>query len=123
MGEDAAVIVSGDLSHKLSNSGPYSFDEMGPVYDKYISDAIKGRRYIDILDIDDTLLERAGQCAQKPLEMMVGALDGYFSETEVYSYEGPFGVGYMTAKIVRGEKGAPSVMHEYMKRRTQNFEQ
>ena len=121
MDEDGVILASGDLSHKLKDSGPYSFDEMGPVYDKYIVSAIREKRYIDILDIDGAMLERAGQCAQKPLEMAIGALEGYESETKVYSYEGPYGVGYMTAKIARGEKGAPGVMHEYMKRKTGNY--
>lgn len=31
--------------------------------------------------------------------IMAGAIDGYRLETEVSSYEGPFGVGYATAKI------------------------
>jgi AmmeMemoRadiSam system protein A len=121
MDEGDVIVVSGDLSHKLSDSGPYSYDEMGPVYDKHIVDAIAERRYIDILDMDPEMLERAGQCAQKPLELLIGVLEGYASESEVYSYEGPYGVGYMTAHITRGEKDAPSIMHEYMKRKTQNY--
>jgi AmmeMemoRadiSam system protein A len=122
LSQSDVIIVSGDLSHKLSDSGPYMYDKMGPVYDKYIVDALKNKHYIDILDIDENMLEHAGQCAQKPLEMMLGALEGYETQCEVYSYEGPYGVGYMTAKIVRGEKGAPSVLHEYMKRKTENYE-
>ena len=116
------IIMSGDMSHKLSDSGPYRYDKMGPVYDKYIMEALKDKRYIDILDIDAEMLERAGQCAQKPLEMMIGVLEGYETQSEIYSYEGPYGVGYMTAKISRGKKGAPSVMHEYMLRKTENYE-
>lgn len=116
------ILASGDLSHKLKDSGPYSFDELGAVYDKYIVSAVKDTRFIDILDIDDNMLEHAGQCAQKPLEMLVGALDGRSTQSEVYSYEGPYGVGYMTAKITCGEKNAPSILHEYMKRKTDNYE-
>ena len=117
--EGDVVIVSGDLSHKLTDSGPYSYDPMGPVYDKYIKDAIESQRYIDILDIDGDMLERAGQCAQKPLEMLVGAIDCHETKSEVFSYEGPYGVGYMTAHISRGAKSDKSAMHEYMTRKTQ----
>ncbi len=121
LGDENVLLISGDLSHKLKSSGPYDYDEMGPVYDKYIVDAIKSKRYIDILDIDNYMLEHAGQCAQKPLELMIGALEGYDTQTEVFSYEGPYGVGYMTAHILRNSKGSPSVLHEYMKRKTENY--
>ncbi len=120
--EGDVILVSGDLSHKLSESGPYSYDEMGPIYDKHVVDSIENKRYIDILDIDGEMLERAGQCAQKPLELLIGALEGYETQSEVYSYEGPYGVGYMTAKISRGAKNASSIMHEYMKRKTASFD-
>ncbi len=119
--ESDVLLISGDLSHKLSDSGPYEYDKMGPVYDKYIVDALKNKRYIDIIDIDPHMLEHAGQCAQKPLELMIGALEGYDSEVEVYSYEGPYGVGYATAHIIRKEKIEFSVLHEYMKRKTENY--
>jgi AmmeMemoRadiSam system protein A len=36
--------------------------------------------------------------------MMLGALDGYQSRSEVLSYEGPFGVGYMVAGLEPGPK-------------------
>jgi AmmeMemoRadiSam system protein A len=119
LSDDDVVIASGDLSHKLSDSGPYSYDPMGLVYDKYIKDAVANQRYIDILDIDADMLKHAGQCAQKPLEMLVGALDCHETQSEVFSYEGPYGVGYMTAHIARGAKSDKSVMHEYMQRKTQ----
>ncbi len=119
LSEGDVVIVSGDLSHKLSDSGPYSYDPMGPAYDQYIKEAIQSQRYIDILDIDSDMLEQAGQCAQKPLEMLVGAIDCHETQSEVFSYEGPYGVGYMTAHIARGSKSDKSVMHEYMQRKTQ----
>jgi MEMO1 family protein len=104
LGEENVLIASGDLSHRLTRSAPSGYDELGKVYDKLIVNAIKNKSYKDILDFDDKMLDRAGQCAQKPLEMLVGSLEDYETEAEVYSYEGPFGVGYMTARISRKEK-------------------
>jgi AmmeMemoRadiSam system protein A len=116
LGDDNVLIVSGDLSHRLLDSGSYDYDEMGKVYDSYIVSSIKDNEYINILDIDHDMVERAGQCAQKPLQLFIGALEGYETTSEVYSYEGPFGVGYMTAKIIRGENSGYSVFDEYLNR-------
>ena len=114
-----AIIISGDLSHRLQKCAPAGYDEQGAVYDALVVDAIKTKKLIDILEVGDILLERAGQCAQRPLEMMIGALDGHQTETEVYSYEGPYGVGYMTAHIIRGQSGEPSVFEAYLNRHKQ----
>lgn len=105
LGDQNVIVFSGDLSHKLSDDGPYGYDASGPVYDQAIVDAIEASRFTRILTLDHHLVEKAGQCAHKPLEMMVGALEGYAAQGTVYSYEGPFGVGYLTAKIIRGEQG------------------
>ncbi len=99
LGEDSVIIASGDLSHKLSKANPEEYDEMGAEYDKRIVESINNNEFLDILSTDEKLIERSGQCSHKPLEMLLGALDGYSPKGKVYSYEAPFGVGYMTAEI------------------------
>ena len=121
LGDENVLIISGDLSHKLSKNSPNGYDSMGKEYDEYIVKAIKDSSYINILDIDDNMVNLAGQCAQKPLELFIGALEGYKSESIVYSYEGPYGVGYMTAKITRGEKDSNSIISEYKTLKKTNF--
>ncbi len=121
LGEDNVLIVSGDLSHRLKKGSSNGYDKMGEVYDEHIVDAIKNTDYIKILSIDEEMLHRAGQCAQKPLELFIGALEGYKTQSTVYSYEGPFGVGYMTAKISRGEKTKDSVLATYLESKEQHF--
>lgn len=121
LGDENVLIASGDLSHKLNSSSPYSYDKMGKVYDEYIVNSIKNKEFINILNVDDKMLYRAGQCAQKPLELFTGALEGYNSDSEVYSYEGPFGVGYMTARITRGKKSSKSILKEYLNNKNTNF--
>lgn len=123
LSENDVIIISGDLSHRLLKSAPAGYDEQGAVYDALIVDAVKQKRYIGILDMPEALPERAGQCAQRPLEMMVGALDGFKTETEVYSYQGPYGVGYMTAHIVRSEASEPSAADVYFKRQKAQLKQ
>ncbi|MEX1307350.1 MAG: AmmeMemoRadiSam system protein A [Eubacteriales bacterium] len=119
LNDDDVLVISGDLSHRLLPNAPAGYDEQGAVYDAMVVSAIKNKSYIDILDVPSGLLERAGQCAQHPLEMMVGVLDGYQTQTEVYSYQGPYGVGYMTAHIVRKQAEAPSVLQVYLDKQKQ----
>ena len=57
-----------------------------------------------LLNIDPSLVEAAGECGLRPIIIALGALDGYAFETEELSYEGPFGVGYLVARLKRGEK-------------------
>ncbi len=112
--ESDVLLFSGDLSHRLLPESGSGYDKQGAVYDALIVNAVKNKHYGDILEVSEDLLEHAGQCAQRPFEMMVGALDGYETETEVYSYEGPYGVGYMTAHIIQGASGAPGVVAAYL---------
>lgn len=97
LGRSVLVLSSGDMSHKLSASGPYGFDEAGPRFDGLVVEAIKSGEPGRILAIDPYLARKAGECGWKPAVFALGALDGSEIECRFISYEGPFGVGYMTA--------------------------
>lgn len=97
--EEVIIIASGDLSHKLSNDGPYTYSPYGKVFDEKIVSIIKEGKMADIISFDLELAERAGECGLRSLMIMAGVIGKYKLETEVLSYEGPFGVGYLTAKI------------------------
>lgn len=96
---EAIILASADLSHCLKDEGPYEFNRMGPVFDENIIYGIREKDYYSILTIPHQVYEPAGQCGLRPIVMGLGALDSLDTESEVYSYEGPFGVGYMTAYI------------------------
>lgn len=107
--EDVVVIASGDLSHKLSDDSPYHHSPKGKIFDEKIVDILKEGTLEDIITFDLELAERAGECGLRSLMIITGILDGYKLKPEVISYEGPFGVGYCTAKadIVDEETGNP----------------
>lgn len=97
--ENVVVIASGDLSHKLSNDGPYSYSPYGKEFDEKIVEILEEANMESIIDFDLNLAERAGECGLRSLMIMAGTLDGLDLESKVYSYEGPYGVGYATAKL------------------------
>lgn len=97
--EDVVLIASGDLSHRLSTDGPYSYVPEGKLFDEKIVKYFEENDLESILSFDLELSERAGECGLRSFMIMAGFLDSYSIDTHIYSYEGPFGVGYMTAKI------------------------
>lgn len=106
------VLASGDMSHKLSATGPYGYDEAGPKFDALVVDAIKANEPGRILAIDPALARRAGECGWKSIVFALGALDGQGIDCRFLSYEGPFGVGYMTAMLTPRESSPESrILH------------
>lgn len=92
--EDVVLIASGDLSHKLSYSGPYGYSSYGVQFDKEIVEILKKGDFKSIVTFDLGLSERAGECGLRSLMILAGFLDGFKIKPELLSYEGPFGVGY-----------------------------
>jgi AmmeMemoRadiSam system protein A len=107
---NAAVIASGDLSHRLTFDAPAGYDEKGQEFDNKIKEYIEQKSFINILKLPANLIERAGECGLRPLIMLLGALDGYDIESDVFSYEGPFGVGYLAAGFEIGSKTGDSLL-------------
>ncbi|MGI6492132.1 MAG: AmmeMemoRadiSam system protein B [Pelotomaculum sp.] len=94
-----AILASGDLSHYLSNEGPYGYNPRGEEFDLEIIRLLGEADFEGIVTMDQNLVQEAGECGYRSIVMMLGALDGYDVKSDVLSYEGPFGVGYMVAII------------------------
>jgi len=93
-----AVIASGDLSHCLKKDGPYGFQADGPKFDKTLIESLKKKDIKTILKLDEMFPE-AGECGLRSFCFLLGILEasGLNWQPEILSYEGPFGVGYLTA--------------------------
>ncbi|ABZ84002.1 ammecr1-like protein [Heliomicrobium modesticaldum Ice1] len=103
-----ALIASSDLSHRLTEDAP-----AGQAFDKAIERAFGLWELDDLLNIDESLCEKAGECGYRSLLMMAGAFDRPGTKSRIYSYEGPFGVGYLVGSVTGGEEaGEGTVMGE-----------
>ncbi|MCE5189459.1 MAG: AmmeMemoRadiSam system protein A [Eubacteriales bacterium] len=91
---DVAVIASGDLSHKLLESGPYGFAEQGPEFDRFATAALGRGDFYTLLTMDLSLSEAAAECGLGAFRILAGAFDRTAVSSELLSYQGPFGVGY-----------------------------
>lgn len=99
--EEVLLIASGDLSHRLNKEGNYDYSPMGKVFDEKIVKLIENSDMDGIMNFDTNISDGAGECGLRSFQIMAGALEDQDIESTVYSYEGPFGVGYMTAFIER----------------------
>ncbi len=106
------LIASSDLSHRLKSDGPYEYNPEGAKYDKFVVESIKEKTFADFLDVNRHMREGAGECGHRAISISLGVFEGRSCETEVFSYEGPFGVGYMTAAISDTGEG-DSVLYHY----------
>jgi AmmeMemoRadiSam system protein A len=88
------IVASGDLSHKLTEDGPYGFAPEGPLFDSEVTAAMKSADFGKFLEFDESFCAAAAECGLRSFIVMAGALDGQAVRTEFMSYEGPFGVGY-----------------------------
>ena len=94
-----AFIASGDLSHRLRHDGPYGFNPAGRPFDEKIKDSVAHWDIQGILSLDPGFIEEAGECGLRSIVVLLGTLDGLRPRPEVLAYEGPFGVGYLTATM------------------------
>jgi AmmeMemoRadiSam system protein A len=103
----AILIASGDLSHRLTPDAPYGFRPEGPLFDRLVIDALRARAWEQIEALDPDLVEEAGECGLRPLAILLGAGRAAHLQSQVLSYEGPFGVGYPV--VVFTASAAPKV--------------
>jgi len=94
LGRKAVVIASGDLSHKLSDSGLYDYAPEGAVFDQDIMKYMREWNVNAICTMDNESRQKAAECGYCSIVMLAGCLDGMNVSAQQLSYEGPFGVGY-----------------------------
>ncbi|MFA6908825.1 MAG: AmmeMemoRadiSam system protein B [Patescibacteria group bacterium] len=94
-----AVIASGDLSHRLSETSPAGFSPAGKKFDDAILSLLYDNKIKEILSFDRDIIEEAAECGLRSIVILLGILNSIRSEIQVLSYEAPFGVGYLTANF------------------------
>lgn len=118
------VIASGDLSHHLQESETYGFRSEGLNFDKHMIDSLSQQKYLELMTTEEKLVEAAGQCGKKSIEIMLGTLNQIDHDTRFHSYEGPFGVGYAVVSFhPTGKKveGLDQHLKEKLQKKHQDF--
>lgn len=94
-----AVIASGDLAHSLTSDAPAGFQPEGKKFDETVLRSIEQFSVSSLLSLEEEVVEKAAQCALRPLLILFGMLEHMAIMPKVHSYEAPFGVGYLVAEF------------------------
>ncbi|MCR4903558.1 MAG: AmmeMemoRadiSam system protein A [Butyrivibrio sp.] len=88
------LIASGDLSHCQKEDGPYGFSPEGPEYDEKLMDIMGRGAFTELLDFDESFLEKAQECGHRSFCIMAGTFHNTKVDVQMLSHEATFGVGY-----------------------------
>lgn len=102
--KNVVIIASGDLSHTLMACGPCEYHESGEKLDHFIVQAIANNKPYDMFFVPEQWVEDGKPCGLQSFAMGIGVFGDEGLSTKLYSYEGPFGVGYMVANVIPSEE-------------------
>ena len=108
------LLASGDLSHRLTPDAPAGYSPEGRVFDAAVLEALRSANAGPLLSLSSETLEAAGECGLRSVMTMLGLAGALRGAIQVFSYEGPFGVGYCNALWEPSDTGAShgGVSHE-----------
>ena len=97
-------VASADLSHRLLPGAPVGFDQRGVQFDRLVADAFAAGDWEGLLSIDPETTAAAGECGYRSLAVLSGVVatlgaTGSSTRNRLFSYEGPFGVGYLVGEV------------------------
>lgn len=94
-----AFVASGDLSHRLTPDAPAGYSPLGSRLDETIVETVRSGKFAELPDIPDELVEAGGECGLRSFTALGGFAGADPVPTRVLAYEGPWGVGYLTALV------------------------
>ena len=94
LNKKVVFIASGDLSHKLQSYGPYGYAPEGVEYDKRIMEVCSNTNFNELLNFEESFLDKAAECGHRSFTIMAGTLDGLNVKAKYLSHEDITGVGY-----------------------------
>lgn len=95
-----AVVASGDLSHGLNNDAPAGFKASGAEFDQKIISLLENHNITGIAQMEDTFVKDAAECGFRSLLVLLGIIKNMNYNFKNYSYEAPFGVGYLVGNFI-----------------------
>jgi AmmeMemoRadiSam system protein A len=95
LGRRIAFVASGDCSHRLTRDANAGYSPRGAEFDRALVEHVSAGDFVGLISLDPSLVEAAGECGLRSFITLGGVIPD--AETRVLSYEGPWGVGYLTA--------------------------
>lgn len=99
LGRRIAFVASGDCSHRLTRDAPAGYSPKGAGFDRELATLIAAGDFSGLTRFDEPTLDEVGECGVRSFITLGAYLEGSDALPRVLSYEGPWGVGYLTAVI------------------------
>ncbi len=97
LGRKIAFVASGDCSHRLKHEAPGGYSPRGEELDSELVRLIGSSDFDGLSNLDPDLIEKGGECGLRSF-ITLGAV-AQPAHARLLSYEGPWGVGYLTAVV------------------------
>jgi AmmeMemoRadiSam system protein A len=97
LGRRIAFVASGDCSHRLTQDAPAGYSPRAVELDQKLVELIEVSDFDSLARIDPELIEEGGECGLRSFVTLGGAAAP--ASARLLSYEGPWGVGYLTALV------------------------
>ena len=91
-----AVVVAGDLSHRLHQDSPAGFSPRGQEFDQAIMKYLAQADLKSLVALDENLVKEAQECSWRSLLILTSIIKDFNFKAEKLSYQAPFGIGYLT---------------------------
>jgi AmmeMemoRadiSam system protein A len=98
LGRRTAFVASGDCSHRLTRDAPAGYSPRAADLDAAIVEHVREGDLAGLADIDPEIVEAGGECGLRSF-IALGGFAGTGVPAHVLAYEGPWGVGYLTALV------------------------
>lgn len=95
------LIASGDMSHRLIKGAPAGYHPLAKEFDQTVVELVRGGEYKRLSGLPQQLREVAAEDVIDTFNTIAATTNYRANNRVFYSYEGPFGVGYLMARIYR----------------------
>lgn len=99
LGRKVVFVASGDCSHRLTPSAGAGYSPRGQELDDALVAIVRSGDLGAFKEIDLGLAEAAGECGLRSFVTLSGFIGPDPVATRLLAYEGPWGVGYLTAMV------------------------
>jgi AmmeMemoRadiSam system protein A/AmmeMemoRadiSam system protein B len=99
LGRRVAVLASGDMSHRLTPDAPGGFHPRARDFDAEFVRLVRAADAHGLRHVDEELRGLAGEDVVDVTVVALAAAGFRTDKCELFSYEGPFGVGYSVALL------------------------
>ncbi len=95
-----AVIASGDLSHRLTVNSPAGYSKSAQEFDHTVLRLLGSNDLASIMGMDQEITQEVAECGMRSIVVLLGILHGKPYKFDLLSYEGPYGIGHLTARML-----------------------